>query len=395
MTAPDRVVQVLHILSDEAMGGGARYVADLARFCGPEFRHVVALPSKGVLSDFLEAAGLRVETVDTRRRISLRGLRDISACAARNDADIVHTHGFRSTFYARVALLFADRKIITTVHVSLLDYIDTPVALRRGYFLFERLLAFRTDRFICISRAMRDDALRLGAALERTALIPNGVDTLRFRPRPPTPEIRQGLGIQGVSPVVGTIGRAVTEKGQEHLIDALPPLVARWPDLRCLFVGDGPRLDFLKRRAGDRHVASHCIFAGIRWDIEEIYPLLDVFVLPSLREPFGLTLLEAMASGIPVIATAAGGPLDFIRHGANGLLVPPRDAPALSRAIDSLLTDPTLAGRLAESGRATAQREYPVEATARMTAAIYLDVLRENEMHEQHSKRRASRNARA
>jgi glycosyltransferase involved in cell wall biosynthesis len=375
MTAPDRVVQVLHILSDEAMGGGGRYVADLARFCAPEFRHVVALPSKGVLFDFLEAAGLRVEIVDTRRRISLRGLLDISVCAARNCADIVHTHGFRSTFYGRLALLFADRKIITTVHVSLFDYIDTPVALRRGYILVERLLAFRTNRFICISRAMRDDAIRLGAAIERTALIPNGVDTLRFHPRPPTPEIRQGLGIQGVSPVVGTIGRAVTEKGQEHLIDALPPLVAKWPDLRCLFVGDGPRLDFLKRRAVDRHVAPHCIFAGIRRDIEEIYPLLDVFVLPSLREPFGLALLEAMASGIPVIATAAGGPLDFIQNAENGLLVPPHDSGALAEAIDSLLANPSFAHHLANNGRGTAERNYQIETTVKRIEATYLDAI--------------------
>jgi glycosyltransferase involved in cell wall biosynthesis len=289
--------------------------------------------------------------------------------------DIVHTHGFRSTFYGRVAVLFTGVKLVTTVHVSLYDYVDTPAVVRRAYILAERLLAFRTDRCICISAAMRADALRLGAAPARTVLVPNGVDADRFHPRPASPALRHALGILGPGPVIGTVGRAVTEKGQAYLVDTLPLLRTGWPHLRCVFVGDGPELPRLRRRAADLGVEDHCLFPGVRRDVEEIYPLLDVFVLPSLREPFGLALLEAMATGIPVVATAAGGPPDFIRHGINGLLVPPRDAAALARAVDSLLTDPPLARRLAASGRATADRQYPVTTMAGMVAGIYLDVL--------------------
>jgi glycosyltransferase involved in cell wall biosynthesis len=371
----DGAICILHVLSDDAVGGGTRYLADLARHCGREFRHAVALPSKGAVSDLLQAAGLAVEIVDTRRRLSLRGVRDIRRCARRRGADILHTHGFRSTLYGRLALLFAGVKLVTTVHVSLYDYADTPGLVRSAYILAERLLAFRTDRYICISDAMRADALRLGAAPARTVLVPNGVDTDRFHPRPASPALRHALGIFGPGPVIGTVGRAVTEKGQAHLLDALPLLRARWPHLRCLFVGDGPALGGLRRRAADLAVETHCLFPGVRRDVEEIYPLLDVFVLPSPREPFGLALLEAMATGIPVIATAAGGPPDFIRHGVNGLLIPPRDAVALAGAIEGLLDDPDLAHRMAAAGRSTAVREYPIERNTAMVAAVYRDAL--------------------
>jgi 2-deoxystreptamine N-acetyl-D-glucosaminyltransferase/2-deoxystreptamine glucosyltransferase len=142
-----------------------------------------------------------------------------------------------------------------------------------------------------------------------------------------------------------------------------------------VIVGDGPELARLRRRAADLGVEGHCLFPGIRRDVEGIYPLLDVFVLPSVREPFGLTLLEAMATGLPVVATAAGGPPDFVRHGVNGLLVPPRDVGALARAVESVLADAPLARRLAAGGRATAGQEYPITATAGMVAGVYLEVL--------------------
>lgn len=141
--------------------------------------------------------------------------------------------------------------------------------------------------------------------------------------------------------------------------------------LRCLFIGTGPLLDPLKKRAEALGLAETCIFQGVRMDIADIYPLMDLFVLPSLREPFGLVLLEAMASGVPVISTASGGPLDFIQSGVNGILVPPSDPIELAAQIDFLLSDPEIAVAIAKQGYETVQKGFDIKETTRQVCDLY------------------------
>ena len=164
------------------------------------------------------------------------------------------------------------------------------------------------------------------------------------------------------------------EKGQMYLIEALQRLANRWPNLRCVFIGEGPLEARLKQRAKQLAVDRHCRFTGIRIDIEKIYPYFDLFVLPSVREPFGIVLLEAMASEVPVVATAAGGVLDFIEPGKNGELVPPRDENALAHQIDGLLSDPDRAKKLAQEGRRSVVNQYTIEKTVGRITDVYLAV---------------------
>ena len=221
---------------------------------------------------------------------------------------------------------------------------------------------------------MKDDIIRLGINPLKINLVYNGIDLKRFYPRTENEELKKSLRVNGKGPIIGTVGRMVSEKGHVYLIQALKYLNLEFKDLRCLFVGEGPLLEPLKKLAYDRGVHDMCIFAGMRKDVEHIYPVLDIFVLPSLREPFGLVLLEAMASEIPSIATGCGGPLELIKSDINGVLVPPKNSQMLAAAIKNLLLDRNKANTIAKEGRKTVEKYFDVKNFAKKIDDIYLSM---------------------
>jgi glycosyltransferase involved in cell wall biosynthesis len=343
-----RKTKIIHLASSAGIAGGERYLLDLIRFSSRDIEHFVILPQSGPFERLLRQSEIACTIINIDRKLSLKAFSKMSSRLRR-----IKGH------------------IICTVHVSLFDYLDTPRLLRYTYMFAEKLTAFKTRRFICVSQAIRDDMLKLGMTDRKLCVIPNGVDTNRFYPRPVLKEKLKVLGLKKTGPVIGTVGRMVPEKGQTYLIGALKFLKTRWPDLECVFVGAGPLRDQLIKRASELEVLEMCRFCGEHADIENIYPVFDIFVLPSLREPFGLVLLEAMASGIPVITTSSGGPMDFIDHNINGCLVPPQDSRRLAQKIDDMLTDRLQATSVAENGRRTAEKFYDVRSSIQKTEDIY------------------------
>jgi len=371
VAASKKKVTILHIIDSGEIAGGERYILDLMKNSSNEFKHIVVLPYSGPFEQMLKAHDYRYMVFSLAHKSSLRSILLLAHFIKKTQTDIVHTHGFRANFYGRIVAILARKKHVSTVHVSLFDYIDTPLLVRNIYILLERILSFKTSKFICISKAMREDIIRIGIRPDKTCLIPNGVDLGRFYPRPALKGKKRELGLKSEGPVIGTIGRMVTEKGHVYLVEALNYLRAEWKDLRCLFIGGGPLLPELKKISISLGISDMCIFAGIREDVEFIYPVLDLFVLPSLREPFGLVLLEAMASGVPVIATASGGPLDFIKSDVNGILVPAKDAKAMASKISCLLSNRDKAKALAFEGRKTVERHFSAFSTVSKISEIY------------------------
>jgi len=184
-------------------------------------------------------------------------------------------------------------------------------------------------------------------------------------------QLKQKYGLKDRQPVIGTVGRLVAEKGQACLIESLSEIKADFPDLICLFVGQGPLLEPLKQAALTAGVWDMCRFTGPVDQIEDIYAMLDLFVLPSLREPFGLAILEAMASGVAVLATDAGGPSAYIRSGVNGLLVPPEDPAAMAAGIMQMLSDRLFREEIAETGRQTVTERFDIIKTVQKIEAVY------------------------
>lgn len=368
-------INVLHVIDSAGYGGGERYILDIIKYASFNIHHWVAIPYDGPLKAQLETLGVPNIVIDFEKRFSIKSILSLVRFIRQIQPAIIHSHGYRSNIYGRMAAILSGKIHVCTVHVSLYDYIDTPKWLRRMYMIIEQVTSMVTRRFICISNAMMNDVVRLGISANKTIQIPNGVDTRRFYPRNNIEEIKQELGIDGKSPVIGTIGRMVTEKGQIFLIKALAVLKSRYPDLICLFIGDGPLLSMLKASAIELGVSESCKFVGVRDDLEKIYPVMDLFVLPSLREPFGLVLLEAMASGIPVLATSTGGPVDFIQPGENGVLVAPKDSNALAEQIANLLSDVKKRERIAAAGLKTVHDRFCIGKMIAGIEAVYRSVL--------------------
>ncbi|HOH72172.1 MAG TPA: glycosyltransferase [Syntrophales bacterium] len=363
--------RVLHLIDSSEIAGGERYLLDLIRHSDPVFEHLVVLSYEGPFTQQLREHQIRLALISMKSRFSFDSIRKIRKLILKEKIDIVHTHGYRCNLYGRLACLWTGIRNVATIHVSLYDYVDTPPWLRRVYLLIERFTSFMISKYICISDAMRNDLHKLGIPKGKTVVIHNGVDLDVFYPHEPDMKLYDDLNIGPNRPVIGTAGRMVTEKGQIYLIDALSHLLIRWPKLRCLFIGTGPLMDELKSRAAALGLAETCIFLGVRMDIANIYPLMDIFVLPSLREPFGLVLLEAMATGIPIIATSSGGPVDFIRSGVNGVLVPPADPIKLASQIDSFLSDPVRSKTVAQAGYDTVKKGYGIKETVLKICNVY------------------------
>jgi glycosyltransferase involved in cell wall biosynthesis len=353
------------------MAGGQRYLLDLIRHSDPSCEHVIVLSHEGPFTKLLREHHCKYVLISTDSRFSINSIWKIRKLIRDEKINIVHTHGYRSNLYGRLACLLKGIGNVTTVHVSLFDYVDTPPLIRRFYIIVERITSGLTSRYICISMAMKNDLIKMGVQNDKIVVIHNGVDLDIFQPRQSDARLYDVLGIGENRPVIGTAGRMVTEKGQIHLIEALPYLRDRWPMLRCLFIGTGPLLEELKRRAVSLGLAETCLFLGVRMDMADIYPLMDLFVLPSLREPFGLVLLEAMASRVPVIATASGGPLDFIKSGFNGLLVPPSNPNELADKIDYILSNPVQSREIAEQGYHTVCKFHGIKKTIRKICDVY------------------------
>jgi glycosyltransferase involved in cell wall biosynthesis len=239
--------------------------------------------------------------------------------------------------------------------------------------MIDRLTFQWSHAVVCCSEAVRRSVSTcLGAPAARQTIIHFGVDARQFAASDVA--TRRELGLQESGPVVGTVCRLVEpKKGISVLLRAMAALKGDGNDSPCqlLIVGDGPArasLEALTRQLG---LHERTIFAGTRRDVPRILPLLDLFVLPSLYEGFGIAILEAMAAGKPVVATAVGGIPEFVVPGETGLLAEAGNTAALADAIESLLHDPVRATRMGMRGRARVLAGFQMSTVIRRHEQVY------------------------
>jgi glycosyltransferase involved in cell wall biosynthesis len=367
-------ITICHIISSAEIAGGERYLYDLVKNSNKSIRHSIILPYRGPFAQVLKESGISFDIIKLQHRNFIKSILSIIRAIRIQEADIVHTHGYRANFYGGIVSFFKRVKHITTVHVSLLDYKDTPKLLRYLYIIFEIILSLKISKYVCVSRAMAEDMKKIGIPQKKISIIPNGVDLTRFYPRRSGNVIKDEIGLNSDTVLIGTVGRLVPEKGQIFLIEALRQLQGKFKNLKCVFFGEGPLFEYLRNKALTLGVLNMCIFAGTRKDIERVYSELCLFVLPSIREPFGLALLEAMACCIPVLATESGGPLEFINSGTNGVLVPPKNAQKLASEIERILLNRKRAKYYGREGRKYVERNFDVRSTIKKVENIYLSI---------------------
>lgn len=206
----------------------------------------------------------------------------------------------------------------------------------------------------------------------RLAVIPNGVDTRRFRPSPSLrAEARRGWQIPPGCLVMGSVARLAEQKRPDAALELLAALRLEFPHLYLVLVGDGPLEGALRRRAEELGVAAYVVFTGFQHAVERLLPGMDVHVLLSRNEGFGIATIEAMACGVPAVGTDVPGTADVLRGRAGGVLAPLDDPEALRRTVAGLLRDPERRACMGQSGRREVERLYSQEQVGEMVQAFY------------------------
>lgn len=353
--------------------GGARQVVDtlLGRLPGGEFEQRLICGPEGAPDGALVVPELVREIRPALDAVALVRLTRIFAALR---PDVVHAHTYKAGVLASVAGRVAGvPAVIFTPHGHIFSLGANIPGVPAGFKLL--LLRWITraaqgcaDRITALSQPDLDQQvmLRLSAA-SKYMVVRNGIDPERFaRPRS---RLFEG------APVIGAVGRFSEEKGHRHLIQAMTGVVRALPSARLVLVGYGELESSLRGRASGLGLAGAITFAGER-DSAEILGSFDLFVQPSLYESQGLALLEAMAAGIPVIATAVGGVSDVVREDETGLMVPPADPEALAGAIVKLARSPDLASGLAAQAARRVREHFTSDRMVESYARLYRDLLR-------------------
>lgn len=391
-------IRVLEIISDLDTGGGQEVVRTLARYlpqagCVP----VVVTLRDGPLRGEIERLGVSVEVIAGRTRgfphifavaAELRSIRrELAEIVARHRIEIVHTHLLRSLDFLVLALRLEPtvRKVFFTFHNSRLgvraDQLPAhrwlTLPKRAAHRLMYRVAARFVDGIIAVSEDVAKAVRReIRPPSGRLFTIENGVDLERFGPLVDRTEVRHRLGVSADAPVIIVVAKLMEQKGHTFLIQALPALRQRYPDLRVLFLGEGPLRASLMSDVGELHLGGCVLFAGVRDDVGELLAASDLFVLPSLWEGLPMALLEAMACGLPVVATRVSGNAEAVVDGQTGILVPPADPGSLVSAIAQLLDAPERGRPLGSAGQARVKRHYGGRLLAERHAALFRSELR-------------------
>jgi glycosyltransferase involved in cell wall biosynthesis len=365
----DAPLKVLHVVNGDEYGGSER-VQDLLAEHLPEHGFAVgfACVKPGAYAELREGGEWPLVRLPMGSRADVRVVGTLARLVRRGGYAVVHTHTPRAAMVARPAAAAARVPMIHHVHGSTLAV--WPSRVRNGATaLVERLSVARVAAVLAVSSQMVSELRRLGVPRRRVVLTPNGVRGTAELPLRPAPEGQWTLG---------TAARLRPAKGLETLLGALAGLRREGLSARLRVLGEFETKAYsaeLRAAAGRLGVADRVEWAGFRSDMAAELAGMDAFVLPSLHEGIPMAVLEAMAAGVPVVASRVGGVPEVLRADVDGLLVPPGDAAALTGALGRLMRGDADWHALRASAHERQLRRYSAQAMTARVAGVYREVL--------------------
>lgn len=316
------------------------------------------------------AAGQDAVLLPCRGRIDMRTVAALQAELQVRGADVLHVHDYKSAFYGWLASRRRPVRLVATLH----GWVDTTRALRL-YNSLELALLRRFDALVAVSDVQRRRLVAAGVDAARVHCIDNGIDLHGGDAEAATDPaaLRAELGLPASGTVFGAIGRLSPEKNIGQLLHAFVAVAGADPQARLLVVGDGPDRHELEALAAGLALSDRVLFTGVRSDVDRLWPLLHALVLPSLSEGMPLVVLEAMARGVPVIASAVGDVPRLLAHGSLGRVLPVDDVAALREALLEALARPPARD---DQAMAHVREHHSSDAMARRYVGLY-DTLQE------------------
>jgi len=367
-------VRVLWLIKGLGPGGAERLLVDAGRFVDRERYDVECaylLPWKDHLAADLVAAGVPTRCLEVRRPWNPAWTRRLRDVVRREGFDLVHAHLPSAGVGARRAAagMGADRPaVVYTEHNTWDRY--RPVTRRLNARTFGR-----NDAVIAVSKSVAASVVVPSGATTEVTVIPNGVDAAGIRARAlARAAARAELGLPEDATVVGTVGGITAKKGHAGLVRAARAVADACPDVRFVFVGLPIDADPVRSEIARLGLEGQVELAGYRPDASRLMPAFDVYCLPSRFEGMPVSLLEAMALGLPAVATAVGGVAEVATDGVDALVVPPDEPERLAAALVGLLRDPDRRRTMGDRARTTAEA-FSLEAMVRRTEAVYESAL--------------------
>jgi glycosyltransferase involved in cell wall biosynthesis len=355
---------VLHVDTAAGWRGGQNQVLLTAGGAAARGRRTaIACRRGGPLAARAAAAGVAVHPIGFRGDLWPPAILALARLVRREAPRVLFLHDPHAVSAGLLALRLAGRRPL--VAVRRVDFPLTSALSRRKY--------AACDRVVVVSRAIGRVVEAGGVPAERLRLVYEGV--VDRAPAPGGREALAELGVPDGVPVVGNVAALTDHKDHATLVEAMARLRPRVPEARLVVCGEGPLRNALDQQVRARGLEDRVVFAGFRGDLDRLMPAFSVFCLSSHLEGLGTSLLDAMAFGLPIVATAAGGIPEAVLDGENGRLAPPRDAAALAEALAAVLGDDARRRAYGEAGRRLFLERFTAERMVDATLAVAAEVL--------------------
>jgi glycosyltransferase involved in cell wall biosynthesis len=361
---------VLHVMN---VAGAEVLVAETIRRLGARIEPVIfCIDEVGALGHRMREEGIDVVAFRRRPGLDLRVSWRMAAEMRARALDVVHAHQYTPFFYGSIAarLSRARPRVIFTEHGRHFPDVVSPKRWVLNWMLFDRLADDVNAVCEFSARALRE---KDGFVRRTIEVIPNGVDLPRYA-AVDCAATRAALGLDPARRYVVTIARFHPVKDHRTLLHGFAEVARVRPDVDLLLVGDGPLRPDLERQSAELGIADRVRFMGVRDNVASILRASDVFALTSVSEAASITLLEAMASELPVVITAVGGNPEIVRDGTDGLLVPRRSSAGVARALLRILSDGSMAAAMGRAGGERVRSRYRLDDTIGRYYQLYAGV---------------------
>ena len=368
-----RKIKIAHITGWIHVGGKENGMVNLVNAMPSEIfeNHVYVFRRGGILLQRINRDKCNVVELGDKLGNDLSLYFKLFTLFRRYGIHILHTRSWGTLLEGIISAKFARVPLIIHGEHGLVK------AGTQKHVLTQRLFWRMTDNVMCVSEMLRKKLVRkIGYPLHKIQVIKNGVDISRFDIDDCSYEIKSTLGLKPETPLFGSIGRLVPVKNYALLVRAAKLVIDRIPEAHLVFVGDGPERQKLETLAQDLGIVEQIHFLAWRKDAHKIYQALDAFVLSSVSEGMSNSILEAMASRKPVVATEVGGNPELVVHERTGFLVPSNDAMRMGEAIIRILLNPEQGRRLGEAGRQRVEEQYDLNFMIRNYEKMYINIAR-------------------